>query len=120
MIQHTFCVCCVSVCVCAFVLMHLCPCMTRAEASRQKGLGIVYSETGESSPQDSINQSRLISFVTALSVAEVANYSTQKLHRDLLYSPYDVCAFCQLYFINHFQLVLTENGLNLKKKKKMK
>lgn len=74
---------------------------TGAEASRHGALGMAYSETGESSPRDSINQSRLISFDTTLSAAEVANYSTQWLHRDLLFSPYDACASCQFVIFNH-------------------
>lgn len=78
------------VCVFAPVSLH----EAGVEASRHWGLGIAYPKTVESSPQDSINQSRLISFDTTLSAAEVANYHTQWLHHDLLYSPYDACAFC--------------------------
>lgn len=79
-------------CVCVFAPVSLHE--AGVEASRHWGLGKAYPKTVESSPQDSINQSRLISFDTTLSAAEVANYHTQWLHHDLLYSPYDACAFC--------------------------
>lgn len=90
---HLLCVC-VRVCVCANAPASLRD--TGPEASRRRALGRAYSQTCESSQQDSIKQSRLISSDTTLSVAEVANYLTQWLHHDLLQSPYKGRASRQL------------------------
>lgn len=77
---------------CLCLHLHLAPYM-RLGRRPQGSEDLAYSKTVESSPQDSINQSPLISFDITLSAAEVANYHTQGLHHDPFCSPCDVCAF---------------------------